>query len=781
MAENNMIKISVRNLVEFVLTRGDLVSDFSGSSRNTDAIRIHQKIQKSGGNNYEAEVYLLRKFDINGINIEISGRADGIIKGGDKIVIDEIKTTGADVNLIDEDYNVLHWAQAKCYGYIYCLDNCLQSIKIQLTYCNIDTYEIKRLVKEYSIGELEEFFSDLISQYEYWALKQQNWHACRDESINKLEFPFQSFRRGQRNFAIYVYRTVRDGKKLFAQAPTGTGKTAAALFPSIKAMGEGHVSKIFYLTAKTMTGTIAEKTLHIMKGKGLKIKFITLTAKDKICFSRDSSCNPGECIYARGYYDKIKGALDDILNIDDYDRKTIEQYAEKHKVCPFEFSLDLSLWCDVIICDYNYVFDPRASLKRFFLDNKGEYCFLVDEAHNLIDRAREMYSSSIDKKKILEIKKKYEKIIPEIKKCLNKINKLFIDMRRQCEENNNFIVSDDPPNDLSILLRALLKVIEKWLIANKGSEFKDEMLDFYFDIFGFLRIYELYDERYVTYIEKEEDDVRITLFCIDPSYLICETLKKGKSAVFFSATLTPLDYFRQVLGGDENSKQIILPSPFPRNNLCLMINDSISTKYKDREKTLDKVYESINAAISGKKGNYMVFFPSYEYMMKIYEKFSLKDNIKVIVQSSGMTEKEKEDFLNEFSHYGENTMVAFAVMGGVFGEGIDLSGEKLSGAVIVGVGLPKICAKRNIIKSYFDKEKGTGFEFAYIYPGINKVLQSAGRVIRTEKDRGVVLLIDGRYSSREYRYLMPREWNSPLKVYSKERIGKIVSDFWKQK
>lgn len=781
MGKGSMIKISVRDLVEFVLTRGDLVSDFSGSSRNVDAIKIHQKIQKDGGSNYSAEVYLSREFDINGINIEINGRADGIITDGDKTVIDEIKTTGMDVSLIDEDYNILHWAQAKCYGYIYCLDKCLRNISIQLTYCNIDTYGIKRFIKDYSIDELEEFFKDLTAQYTYWALKQQNWYILRNKSIKELQFPFENFRKGQRNFAIYTYRAVRDGKKLFAQAPTGTGKTVAALFPSVKAMGEGHASKIFYLTAKTITRTITENTLHIMKNKGLKIKSITLTAKDKICFSKDSSCNPEECIYAKGYYDKIKTALEDILNADDYDRETIEHYAKKYKICPFEFSLDLSLWCDVIICDYNYVFDPRVSLKRFFLDNKGEYCFLIDEAHNLTDRAREMYSCSICKSRILEIKKKYENIIPDIKKYLNNINKLFIDMRKQCEEENNCIVSHDPPKDLVVLLRAILKVMEKWLLQNKNSEYKDEILEFYFDIFGFLRIYELYDERYVTYMEKDKDDVKLKLFCIDPSYLIGETLKKGKSSVFFSATLTPLDYFRQVLGGDEDSEQIILPSPFPRNNLCLMINDSISTKYKDREKTLDNVTECINAAIKGKKGNYIIFFPSYEYMMKIYERFEGQSEIKVIVQSSGMTEKEKEDFLNEFSSYGENTMAAFAVMGGIFGEGIDLAGEKLSGAVIVGVGLPKICTERNLISSYFDKERSKGFEFAYIYPGINKVLQSAGRVIRTENDRGIVLLIDERYGSSEYKRLFPREWCFPIKVYSKNQIEKIVSDFWKQK
>lgn len=779
MEDENIFKISVRDLVEFVLSSGDLTLEFSGSTRNVDAIRIHQKLQKAGGENYKAEVYLKHQFNIYNQIIELSGRADGIIKEENDVVIDEIKTTSMNIDLINEDYNIVHWAQAKCYAYIYCIDNNIENISVQLTYCNIDTYDIKKLVNDFSVVELQEFFEGLIEKYIFWAEKKQNFYKVRDKSIQTLEFPFDKFRTGQRNFSISAYRVVRDGGKLFAQAPTGTGKTIATLFPAVKAMGEGYAFKIFYLTAKTITRTIAENALEIMIGKGLKIKSITLTAKDKICFSKDRSCNPDDCIYARGYYDRLKSALKDILEVDFYTRDVIEKYALKYEICPFEFSLDLSLWSDVIICDYNYLFDPRVSLKRFFLDNKEEYCFLVDEAHNLVDRARDMYSSEIYKKKFLDMKKKTQYEIPKIKKYFNKINKFFLDMREQLDGNNNLIATKDPPKDVVLILKSLIKEIEKWLVINRNNSIKEEVMDFYFEIFNFIKVYELYDDRYITYIEKNNEDIKLKLFCIDPSFLISEALKKGKSTVFFSATLTPLTYFKKILGGDEESKSIILPSPFPKENLCIMINKSISTKYKDRETTFDEVYKCILSSIEGKNGNYLVFFPSYQYMIEIHKKFNEQNGVKLIIQNSDMSELEKEKFLLEFSTFGENTLLGFAVLGGIFSEGIDLSGEKLSGAIIVGVGLPKICDERDLISTYFNRDKESGFKYAYIYPGINKVLQAAGRVIRTENDRGIIMLIDERYRNNQYKSLLPIEWSNYKSVYTCEQISHIVHDFWK--
>lgn len=774
------IKVSVRNLVEFVLMHGDIVSGFTGSSRNTEAIKAHQIVQKSYGEGYSKEVPLSFNVESEDIVLEIGGRIDGLYVGEDKIIIDEIKTTTLDLDLIEEDHNILHWAQAKCYAYIYSVQNNLQSIHVQITYYNLDSKDTKKFIKEINIDELKNFFSDLMQQYFHWARIMVSWNEKRNSSINKINFPFPTYRKGQRELAVAAYKTIKEGNKLFAQAPTGIGKTMATIFPTIKALGEGHISKIFYLTAKTITRTIAEKAVDNLKEDGLKLKTLTLTAKDKICFKEKTECNPDRCEYAKGHFDRVKTALEDVFSLDTFTREVIEEYSRKHKVCPFEFSLEVSNWADCVICDYNYVFDPSANLKRFFLDSGGDFAFLIDEAHNLVDRGREMFSVQLNKKSILDLKKVSKGTAPKLHKILNKLNTSFIDYRKKCEEDEeNCLVQKEAPKELYPLLSEFLGTAEKYLLENKDSSFHEELLQLYFNVFSFLRTAEYYDERFVTYIEALGNDVVLKLFCLDPSYLLSEGMKKGKAAILFSATLSPMDYFIQVLGGDEKSYRIRLSSPFPRENLCLLVEDKVSTKYKRREYTYDKVAEAINNVVKSKIGNYLVFFPSYQYMNEVYNRFiALNDTVKGIVQSSGMSEEERENFLNNFTEASEEALVGFAVMGGIFGEGIDLTGDRLSGAIIVGVGLPQICLERDIIRDYFDEAKGTGFEYAYIYPGMNKVMQAVGRVIRTEKDRGVVMLIDERFSDNTYRRLFPVEWQ-PIRVGKDLNNTKLILDkFW---
>ncbi|MFL0268475.1 ATP-dependent DNA helicase [Candidatus Clostridium radicumherbarum] len=779
MEEKQKIKVSVRDLVEFVLMNGDIVSGFTGSSRNLDAIKAHQLIQKSYGEGFTKEVPLSFVVESEDILLEVGGRIDGLYVNDKEVIIDEIKTTTQDLKLIEEEHNVLHWAQAKCYGYIYSMQNSIQNINIQLTYYNLEEKNTKKFLRNFNITDLQGFFSELVEQYFYWAKLLSSWNIRRNEAIKKLDFPFPFYRKGQREFAVAVYKTVKEGNKLFAQAPTGIGKTMATIFPSLKALEEGHITKIFYLTAKTITRTIAEKALGSLSENGLRIKSLTLTAKEKICFKEKAECNSETCEYAKGHYDRVKTALEDIFSEDFFTREVIEEYSRKHRVCPFEFSLDLSNFSDCIICDYNYVFDPSANLKRFFLDKGGEYVFLIDEAHNLVDRAREMFSSELSKKSILDLKKKLKTVSPSLSKGLNKINSIFIEYRKKCEEENTYFIQKEAPKELYGILTEFLGTAEKYLLEHKNSDGNDDILDLYFKFYAFLRVAEYYDEKFITYVEKKNNDVIIKMFCLDPSYLLKECMKKGKAAILFSATLSPMDYFMSVLGGDEKSYRIRLASPFPKENLCLMLDSRTSTKYKDREFTYDKISEAINSVISGKQGNYLIFFPSYQYMNEVYNRFkSINEEIEVIIQNPGMTEEEKETFLDSFSENNESTMAAFAVMGGMFGEGIDLTGDKLSGAVIVGVGLPQICLERNIIKDYFNEIKGLGFEYAYVYPGMNKVLQAVGRVIRTENDRGVVLLIDERFSNNVYRRLFPTEWR-PIKV-SKElsSITKVLDEFW---
>lgn len=776
-----IIKISVRNLIEYVLKSGNLSSGFIGSTRMVDGIKGHQYVQKSRPEGYLYEVPVTFLVENEKISLEISGRIDGILKSENEIIIEEIKTTSYDLNYIDRDSNMGYWAQAKCYAYIYAVQNELSSISIQLTYFNMENDEMKFFNEYYDIHELKTFFYDLIDKYTLWAVTIQNWTDFRNESIKQINFPFGSYRLGQRELAVTAYRTIRDGKKLFAGAPTGIGKTIATLFPAVKAIGEGHASKIFYLTAKTITRTIAEKALENMRGSGLSIKSVTITAKDKICFNPQlPSCDPEFCEFADGYFDRVKDAISEIFYFDSFTRPVIEKYAHKHKVCPFEFTLDLSLNSDCIICDYNYVFDPKVYLKRFFMDQREDYILLIDEAHNLVDRAREMFSAEISKREILDLKKAIKKELPKLVTVVNKINKCFIDLRKGLEtDGENSIVQKEKPKELLELIKKFVNLSEAWLSRNEALPFREALLDLYFKANSFVNTSEGYDERYVTYFEKTQEDIRVKLFCLDPSFILAEAMKRGKSVILFSATLTPMNYFTKILGGDESSISIRLPSPFERDNLCLLLDDKTSTKYRMRESTYDSITHSIKAVIQGKVGNYLIYFPSYKYMNEIYMRFCAMDtNTNVILQKDNMTEVERENYLNEFSEIKEKSLLGFAVMGGIFGEGIDLTGERLSGAIIVGVGLPQICLERDIIRDYFNVLNGRGYEYAYVYPGMNKVLQAVGRVIRTETDLGVVLLIDERFSTPVYNELYPSEWHPVPKVRSLNALEKAVNDFW---
>ncbi|MFD3156284.1 ATP-dependent DNA helicase [Haloimpatiens sp. FM7330] len=776
------IQISVRNLVEFVLRSGDLISSFKGISRNVDAIKIHQKIQKAYSKEYSEqylkEEYLSYDTNVEEINIQVSGRADGIIILEDEVIVDEIKTTTSPLKEINEDYNLLHWAQVKCYAFIYASQNNLEKIKVQLTYYQFESKETKKLIKEFTNEDLKYFFNNLINSYVQYAKMIKNWIIVRDESINKLQFPYKTYREGQRKLAVAVYTSIKQGKKLFAEAPTGIGKTIATIFPSIKAIAEGECSKIFYLTAKTITKEVAKKAFLNLTCNGLRFKTVELTSKEKICF-KDKKCDPDECEFAKGHFNRVNEAVKDIFeNEDIFVREVIEKYAQKHKVCPFEFSLDLCDWADCIICDYNYVFDPRVYLRRFF-DTKSDYVLLVDEAHNLVDRSREMYSCELNKKSVLKLRKNVKKEIPKLYKNLGKINSFFLKYKKKLGDNKENLVEKEQPKDIYPLLSSFIGICDEWLNEDKESDFKEELLDFYFKIFAFLRIAEFYDERYVTYVEKEYKDLKIKLFCLDPSLVINNTTKKVKSVVFFSATLTPIDYFIDILALGEKSFKIRLQSPFPKENLCLMVDSNISTKYRMREYTYDKVIKDIISVVGGRKGNYLVFFPSYSYMNKIFEFISeIELDFDLIKQEQGMSEIEKEEFLNRFCETNDKTLVGFAVMGGIFGEGIDLEGDKLVGVIVVGVGMPKICLERDIIKEYFNKSNGRGFKYAYTYPGMNKVMQAVGRVIRTEKDKGVTLLIDQRFSNNTYKRLFPRHWY-PLEIRrNNDYINNIINKFW---
>ena len=775
---NKIIKISIRNLVEFIMRHGSIDNRYTSSIKAIEGIRGHQRVQKSYGDNYTAEVPLKYTLTYEDLEIMVEGRADGILIEDEKTIIDEIKTTTKDLLLIDENTNPLHWAQAKCYGYIYSMQNELDNIDIQITYYNIDTKSTRILRQSYTLKELEEFFFWLIDEYKSWAQLESDWVNKRNESIKKLKFPFENYRPGQRELAVRVYKSITDSKKCFAQAPTGTGKTISTIFPAIKAMGEDKTSKIFYLTAKTITREVAQNTISLMRKKDLNLKAVTITAKEKICKMDEVNCNPEYCPYANGYFDRINNSLKDILaKYNDYSKDNIEKISEEYMLCPFELSLDLTNLSDVIICDYNYVFDPRVYLKRFFDTKTTDYTFLIDEAHNLVDRAREMYSATLNEEKFVKVKKLISKKDKRITKVIKEIQSYFEDKLEDLTTlDENDLVESEAPLELCEILSSFIKFVDEYLA--RTNEENEELMDLYFDVYSFLSISDFYDKNYTTIYTKTFNGMNIKIYCVNPQKVIEEKMKKAKSNIIFSATLIPMDYFMKMYSYDEEDFIINLKSPFDVKNRLLMIGDNVATTYNKRFETSEDIASYIANCVQAKKGNYMVFFPSYKYMELVFEK--MKENypdINTSIQESNMSEEEKEEFLSMFDEDNKETHVGFCVLGGHFSEGIDLTNDKLIGVIIVGVVMPQIGIERDIIKDHM-KDSNKGFDYAYVYPGMIKVLQAAGRCIRTDDDKGVILLLDNRYSQRRYQSLFPYEWYPNFRVRKSDDVKTLCEKFW---
>ena len=779
--EVKIVRISVRDLVEFVLREGDIDNRKIGmSDKDVMAMggKLHRKIQRQMGSDDQAETAMKLQIPCGEFDLRVEGRADGVIIKGDtsEVIIDEIKGILRDLSLIEQPVNV-HLAQAKCYAYIYAKQHSLREIGIQMTYCNLDTEELRLFLSHYTYEALECWFEELISSYEKWARFQIKWEEKRNSSIRLVEFPF-SYREGQREVAAAVYRTILRKKKLFLQAPTGVGKTISTLFPSVKAIGEGLGEKIFYLTAKTITRTVAEQAFRILGEQGLQMKVITLTAKEKICKCEETECNPVSCPYAKGHFDRVNDAVYDlIMNYNEITRDVIENQSEKYMVCPFEMSLDVSLWVDAVICDYNYAFDPTAHLKRFFSENAGKkYIFLVDEAHNLVERGREMYSARLYKEDFLELKKMMRVKEPILSKKADEVNRQFLLLKRECEEYRVL----ESVSHLAIKLMNLLAEMERFFEKSSESDKRDQVLELYFKVREFLNIHDILDENYVIYSEYQQDGrFMVRLFCVNPAVNLQAYLEYGIGTVFFSATLLPVRYYKKLLSIETDDYAIYADSPFPKDSRLLLIGRDVSTRYTQRGPEMyRRIASYIVGAADAKKGNYMVFFPSYRVMEEVHSVFSEKcGKISSAVQSPFMSEEDREVFLKEFDEIREESFVGFCVMGGIFSEGIDLPEDKLIGVIIVGTGLPQVCNEREIVKQYFSGIGSDGFEYAYLYPGMNKVLQSAGRVIRTEKDRGLILLLDERFSTGRYRELFPREWSN-ARHCTAESLTSYMQEFW---
>ena len=775
-----IVRVSVRNLVEFILRSGDLDNrrgGFADKEAMAKGSRLHRKIQKQMGGEYIAEVSLSHGVEYEEFTILIEGRADGIINRDDKIIVDEIKGVYRELRFIQEPLEV-HLAQAKCYAYIYGKQTNKTEMFVQMTYCNLETEDVLRFEKEYEIDVLEQWFLDLVDQYSKWIQWHRQWLVKRNESMKNLEFPFP-YREGQRDLVTGVYRTILRKKQLFIQAPTGVGKTMSTIFPAVRSLGERVSEKIFYLTAKTITRTVAWEAFEILKAKGLQCKIMILTAKEKMCVCDQVDCNPVTCPRAKGHFDRVNEAVFQLLQDDvSYDRERLLHYSEQYQVCPYEMSLDLATWIDAIICDYNYVFDPEAQLRRFFADkNKGNYVFLIDEAHNLVERGRDMYSAVLYKEDFLRIKNLVKLHRKPLERVLERCNKQLLELKRECETYQKL----DSLSNFSISLMSVLGELENYLEELEHGQLRTDILDFYFRVRSFLNIYDVVDENYVMYTQHEEDGCfRVKLYCVNPAVNLQKCMDKGISTVFFSATLLPIQYYKKLLSGRSDDYAIYAQTPFSAEQKQLLIGRDVSTKYT-RRGPLEylSIAEYIHQVISAHKGNYMVFFPSYKMLEDVYviyqENFQF-GQIQVLLQNPSMQEAEREEFLTMFEKENQY-LLGFCVMGGIFSEGIDLTGERLVGAIIVGTGLPQINYERELLKQFYDDKGENGFDYAYRFPGMNKVLQSAGRVIRTKEDKGVIVLLDERFGYQEYKNLFPREWDSYV-YCNRNTVRGELEKFW---
>lgn len=779
----NQIRISVRDLVEFVLRSGDLDNRRSAVNREAmqEGSRIHRKIQKRMGAGYQAEVAMKMTVPVGDVEIVLEGRADGIFTEPDgRVTVDEIKGMYQDVALFQEPI-LVHRAQAVCYAHMYAVAHDREQMGIQLTYCNLETEEIKRFREDWSREKLQEEFDSYIREYAKWAEFLHRHRQRRTASIKGLEFPYP-YRKGQRDLVVAVYRSMVQGRNLFIQAPTGIGKTLSTVFPAVKAVGEGWADKIFYLTAKTITRAVAQESFQILRAEGMKLSSVTITAKEKLCAAEEVECNPAACPRAKGHFDRVNAAVFDLItHEEEASREVIFSYAEKYQVCPFEMCLDVTYWMDAVICDYNYVFDPTVRLQRYFADGvQGEYLFLVDEAHNLVERAREMYSARLLKEEILAAKRLYRGFETLTRK-LDRCNRALLALKRECD-TYRVLPKGEGIGPLMVALESLYGELETFRDRHPGFEPHREASEFFFLIRDFLNTYDRMDEHYRVYTELLDDgSFLVKLLCVNPAYQLKECLEKGISTVFFSATMLPIQYYKELLSGSQEEYAVYAGSPFEKQMRLLCVACDVSSRYTRRtRREFEKILLYIQRIVEGRKGNYLVFFPSYSYMEQVLAAAGEREApYEIFRQESHMTEEMREEFLARFEITGERSRVGFCVTGGIFSEGIDLREDRLIGVIVVGTGLPQVCTEREILKVFYDEQGRSGFDFAYRFPGMNKVLQAAGRLIRTVHDKGIIALLDDRFLTREYVEQFPMEWDDYLPV-SLATVGPTVHGFWEQ-
>ena len=773
------INLSVHGLVDFLLRKGDIDNRIYNQSSMQEGSRIHLRYQQIQDGSYLSEQELSIELEVRDFKFTLHGRADGIIKTPSMPIIDEIKSTVDELEHFHEVQEEWHLGQAKTYAFIYGKMNNINRLGVRLTYISQKDFDDKLVLNyNYSLEELEKYVRLLCEKYLDFYQNIYQHNQLKIESAKKLAFPYPYFRQGQKELAKYVYGTIKKGETLFVEAPTGIGKTMSTLFPAVKSFASLDTEKIFYLSAKTVAKNVAYEASKKLISNGLIARSIKLQSKEKMCRMDARKCNPDDCPFARGYYDKIKSALEDVLeNNALIDEEIVNAKANELEICPFEFQLDISLYCDIIICDYNYFFDPFVYLKRFFDASYMPYVALVDESHNLVDRSKEMYTCVLDLSAFEQMHRDFKRFkVPKLKRYLKKI---MTNLQSHLGEEEYVLVNNEFDLELHSALENFFKQGQD-LLKNMPELAVDSFLECFRQVNRFIKMSDFINENFCCYyeIDKENRNVKAVIRCVDSSEFIKNSVSILQAAVFFSATLSPLEYYKASLGASSSTPSIILDSPFDKNNLLKIVRGDISTRYKDREYSYEEIARTIENAVSKKKGNYLVFFSSYSYLENVYKFLNENKEINYIKQVPEMLDKERDAFLANFNEENEKTTVGLAVLGGAFSEGIDLTGDKLIGAIIVGVGLPQISFERDIIRSHYDNKELNGYDFAYVYPGMNKVLQAAGRVIRTEEDKGFVIFIDDRFRTYKYQALMRQEYDDLHYCSSNTQIGELIEDFW---
>lgn len=787
--------VSVRELAEFVWRRGDLGSLSNSGGRPTmqQGSAGHRWLQQSRAEQYQAEVFLKEKAVSGQIALEVSGRADGIFLNTTPSTIEEIKTTHTPLIFIDREHNPLHWAQAKLYGALYLQDGREESVFVQLTYFNMKSGEIRSFKQHFTRAELRGYFAETVACYCEWLELVSAWQVKRDAAFSELRFPYPKYRDGQQELAAQTASALETDTPLFVEAQTGSGKTMAILYGALEAFSRQQVHQIVYLTAKTVGRLSVERAvLHLRKG-GARLKNLSLVSREGICPLPDAECRAVDCQVAKGHYDRLPQARIALFERETTSRKDVIEVAEEFRVCPHALQMELVSWVDIVIGDYNYFFDPTARIASLVNQSSAvSRGLLIDEAHNLVERAREMYSASIESTVFSSLASKLDLKQGTLKTTCREVARTCREVARTLKtlfEDRVAFANCGPvlpslPQNLLYLLEQFRDVLGNPLetFTQSQSETLHDCSRAYFEVVAFLQAVRNPASSNLLYLEKRGRQYVLKSFCVDPSRYLSDSIRRSRAKpVFFSGTLTPLSYFARVLTSKEPFQTLKLPSPFPTENCGAFFIRGVSTRYAKRKSSAKPIANIIRQVALVRQGNYMVFFPSYEYMddvVRLVDADIQNQNIELTVQRPGMSESQKEDFLAKFRTPRGNSLVGFAVLGGLFGEGIDLVGERLSGAILVSPGLPKICLERELVRQHFDQKAKQGFEFAYLYPGINKVLQAAGRVIRTDTDKGILVFIGERFHAEAYRSLLPPAWQSGASLSDLTGLGKALDSFW---